>query len=598
MYYASHAPVPPYNEEGEWGARGLGACLDYNGDGVDDISMSSVDPLSPELDVLGVYYGSSSFGASGVVDLADSDVLIQLTPDATAGSESVYTNPEGAADWDGDGNIDLLVHRFASDYEDGAARMESELLLFRGGCGFYASGTVLTESDRYLSVSDPESGYLARDASISGDGNGDGFPELVLGRPASAGDDAGSLLVRSCPLAGGEYGIADFAEATYAGEDSAFGGVVSPPETSTETGARTSSWARGACGGPARGRGRGPCTWPVTDSGCTLCRAGGYGVAVIGAPVTLLSLLLACAAEPVESGATADIPVLTPPPAGEGFQVSMFGTAPPYTEVWLCSVYDLPTDEAAAVNSVEYLQNDGTHHVTLSTTYLSATPLPEGDHDCADLYADTNLMQDIVMMFGNQGEAEGTLTLPQGVAANLPAGIQLLQEIHYVNTTSEELAIYSYLNGWTIPQDDVVEGIWGGTVRDENIEIPPASEHTEWSRCVMNEDVEVQFLASHTHATATNFTIAPYDGVAPGDVFYSNDDWHDPKIQQFTSPLVVPAGEGFEFACTWSNPSEDTVNYGLLSTDEMCNMAIVFTPFSITAACDVVETSDGVLWEG
>lgn len=310
----------------------------------------------------------------------------------------------------------------------------------------------------------------------------------------------------------------------------------------------------------------------------------------------MLILLLACTPAPVDS-VPADVPTLTPPPEGEGFQISMFGTAPAYTETWLCSVYDLPTDEVAPVNSVQFLQNEGTHHMTLSTTALMGAPIEAGTYDCADLYADTTLMADMVMMFGNQGDAEGTLVLPEGVAASLPAGMQVMQEIHFVNSSDADIELYSYLNAWTIPEEDVVDGIWGGSVRDEYLEIPPGVTHTEWSRCVMNEDVEVQFLASHTHAKATEFTIAPFDGTTTGEIFYSNDDWHDPRIEQYAS-MPVPAGQGFEFACTWFNDTADTLNYGFLSTDEMCNMAIVFTPFSMTAACEVVETSDGVLWEG
>jgi hypothetical protein len=306
--------------------------------------------------------------------------------------------------------------------------------------------------------------------------------------------------------------------------------------------------------------------------------------------------LVACVESGDSAAPTADaLPYLEPPPEGEGFQVSMFGVAPPNSEVWLCEVYDLPTSESMAINWVDYLQNEGTHHLTLSTTEFAETPVEPGSYDCEDLYADSTLMEDVVMMFGNQGEAEGTLALPDGVAATLPAGIQLLHEVHYVNTTAEEVEVYSYLNGWRIPDDEVVDGIWGGSVRDEHIDIPANTEHTEWSRCVMNEDVEVQFLASHTHARASEFTIAPFDGTTTGDIFYRNDDWHDPMIEQFNPGIVVPAGQGFEFACTWFNESDAPVNYGFASTDEMCNMAIVFTPFSMTAACEVVETSDGVL---
>lgn len=104
-------------------------------------------------------------------------------------------------------------------------------------------------------------------------------------------------------------------------------------------------------------------------------------------------------------------------------------------------------------------------------------------------------------------------------------------------------------------------------------------------------------MAAHQHAKGTRFTIAPWNGTETGEIFFDNDDWHDPKITQYNPPLVIPAGEGFEFACTWFNDTAEEKNYGLYSTDEMCNMAVVFTPFDVNAACEVVETSDGVLWE-
>jgi hypothetical protein len=233
--------------------------------------------------------------------------------------------------------------------------------------------------------------------------------------------------------------------------------------------------------------------------------------------------------------------------------------------------------------------------MTVSTTALSTTRLEAGTYDCDTLYGGSSLMEDAVMMFGSQGAAEGEITLAEGVVAQVPAGIQVVHEIHYVNATSEEVPLYSYLNAWTIPDDEVTDTIWGGQVRDEALELPPQQVTTEWTRCVMNEDVEVHFLASHTHARATAFTIASFDGSASGPVFYENDDWHDPKITQYDPPLLVPAGTGFEYACTYDNRSDETVRYGLGADDEMCNLTLVYTPGSRTAECVVVETSDGQL---
>jgi len=312
-------------------------------------------------------------------------------------------------------------------------------------------------------------------------------------------------------------------------------------------------------------------------------------------------LLVGCSKDDVAdtAGAGGDPGYLAPPDPSEGFQLSMTTTAPAYTEVWDCAVYYLPTDEIENVNWIQFKQNSGTHHMTLSTLGLTgSTGLPQGQYPCSEIYGDSSLMQDQIMFYGNQGTAEGEMHLPEGVAATFPAGLEVIHEVHYVNTTDEAVELYSHLNAYTIPDSEVIEGIWGGSVRDEHINIPAASTHTEWSRCVMNRDVEVLFLASHTHELGVEFTIAPFDGETVGDVFYTNDDWHDPKIVQYEEPIVVPEGEGFEWTCTWTNEADQPVNYGLDSTDEMCNLAVVFMPFDMNAACEVVESSDGVLWEG
>jgi len=289
---------------------------------------------------------------------------------------------------------------------------------------------------------------------------------------------------------------------------------------------------------------------------------------------------------------------LAPPPEGQGFQLTLEATAPAGEETWLCDVYQMPNDSFVNVNRVEVEQTLGTHHLTLSTLGLSGGGgIEYGRYNCNDLYGDESLMQDQIMFYGNQGSATDEMLLPTGVAAQIPSGLDVIHEMHFVNTTTEPVALYSRINAWTIPSEEVVSGIWGGSVRDEHINIPPSAEHTEWSRCVFNEDVEVIFLASHTHALGREFTIAPFDGETTGEVMYSNTDWQIPLITQYDPPLVVKAGEGFEWACTWTNPNAEEVNYGLNATDEMCNLAVVHTPFSVSAECQVVETSDGVLWE-
>ncbi len=312
-----------------------------------------------------------------------------------------------------------------------------------------------------------------------------------------------------------------------------------------------------------------------------------------------MTLLFLAACSSTAEDTAPVVPTLDPPADGDGFQLAIEGTVGPYEEAWLCEVYPMPIDETSAVQSIEYLQNEGTHHMTLSTPgWTRDHGIAYGQYDCEELYTESTLMEEATMFYGNQGAATGELSLPAGTVANMPSAIDVVHEIHYVNPTDQEVPLYSVVNAYTIPQDAIENMIYGGSVRDEHINIPADDSATEWTRCVFNEDVEVLFLASHTHELGKRFTIAEYDGETVGEPFYENDDWHDPKIIQYETPIARPAGTGFEFACTWDNPHDVEKNYGLSSEDEMCNMAVVFTPFSLTAACEVVESSDGVLWEG
>ncbi|MFT7623511.1 MAG: hypothetical protein ACI9WU_002694 [Myxococcota bacterium] len=289
---------------------------------------------------------------------------------------------------------------------------------------------------------------------------------------------------------------------------------------------------------------------------------------------------------------------LAPPAEGKGFQVTMEAVAPPYEEIWVCDVYAMPIETIAAVNRVEVQQTEGTHHLTLSTLGLSsAGKVPHGRYDCNDLYGDSTLMEEQIMFYGNQGSASDVMQLPEGVAATLPSTIDVIHEMHFVNASAKPVDVFSRLNAYTIELDEVVTGIWGGSVRDEYINIPANATHSEWTRCVMNTDVEVLFLASHTHQLGVQFDVRRFDGTEVGDIMYTNDDWHIPLITQYDPPMIVPKGQGFEWTCTWDNYTDSPINYGNASTDEMCNLAVVFTPFDMGAFCEVVQSSDGVLWK-
>lgn len=314
--------------------------------------------------------------------------------------------------------------------------------------------------------------------------------------------------------------------------------------------------------------------------------------------VSALSIVsFGCGSDETSGAATPAPTELLPPPAeGEGFQLAMDAVAPAGQEMWKCLVGKVPTTGFSFVNRIEAAQTEGIHHMDIATLAFSDLVLEPGVHDCADLYANhPEIMEDGVTIFASQTPRE-KIDLPTGIVAQIPAGIDVIHEIHYVNTTAADVHVFSRVNAYTIPGTEVKGNIWGGAVRDKHLSIPAKSQATEWTRCVMNNDADLLFLASHTHQLGKSVTVSKFDGKSVGEQVYENTEWISPKLLGFgDSPLHLAAGEGLEFKCLFDNTGDTEVNWGFKATDEMCQIAIVFTPGDSSTVCTAVETSDGVL---
>lgn len=295
---------------------------------------------------------------------------------------------------------------------------------------------------------------------------------------------------------------------------------------------------------------------------------------------------------PNDSGPTRDD--LPAPADGEGFQMGIDTMAPPGEEIWKCYVADLPGAGLVAVNQVEAVQTLGVHHMDVMALGLLDLPIEPGMYDCDDLYQQYPvMMEEGIFLFATQNETE-SLQLPQGVAAVVPGNLRVMIEMHYVNPTPYEVDVWSRINAYTMPMEEVEDQIWGSAVRDVDIAVPAGTEDwVEWTRCVMNRDVELILTSTHTHELAVQADIYAFDGERRGERLYQNLDWHAPPLLQFETPLSVPAGTGFEFQCHYRNRKDHEVNWGFSADDEMCQIAIVHTPLDLNATCDVVASGAG-----
>ncbi len=289
---------------------------------------------------------------------------------------------------------------------------------------------------------------------------------------------------------------------------------------------------------------------------------------------------------------------LTPPDPSKGVQFAMDVTAPPQTEVWRCLVGSIPGVEPGQLldfNLVESKQSANIHHMDLSVLTLPEDDIEPGDYDCNVLYAQHPRLMDEIIIYASQ-HPEQKLLLPQGTVAEVPSGVKTMLEVHYVNTQDTVQTVFTRINAYWIDAHEVTNKIWGFAVRDTHLNIPAGGTTDEWTRCEMSSDIDLLVLSTHTHALAMETEVFKWDGHQVGEKVYTNTDWHAPVLMDLTlAPIHVRAGEGFEFHCHYQNAGAHDVNWGFKSTDEMCQMALVYTPGDPSITCTQVASSDGVL---
>jgi hypothetical protein len=102
-----------------------------------------------------------------------------------------------------------------------------------------------------------------------------------------------------------------------------------------------------------------------------------------------------------------------------------------------------------------------------------------------------------------------------------------------------------------------------------SISLPPDQRTTLEKTFIVSQTTTVFALTSHMHMLGERFQIKIVNGARDGELVYENTDWEHPQLLLLSTPIVLQAGEGLKSVITWNNTTGHTVQFGLLSTDEM-----------------------------
>ncbi len=245
------------------------------------------------------------------------------------------------------------------------------------------------------------------------------------------------------------------------------------------------------------------------------------------------------------------------PPGGERFVLAAGDwSMPGGQEGYRCVRQTI--DETIFVHEFYPIAPEGTHHTVV--TYTTSPSFPDGVTNCN---AGTN---DPDMIYGS-GVGTEPLVLPEGVAVEIPAGAQILVNLHLYNTSADTLTGNSGIEVVTMPEalvENRAEVLLAGPL---SFNIPAmTSGHVINGSCTMADDVTVFAVMPHMHQLGTSMTVEVGDDI----IYEGTYTFDDQRYHDITPQLALGGGTRVDVTCTYDNPTSSSVGFGDSSDQEMC----------------------------
>ena len=262
---------------------------------------------------------------------------------------------------------------------------------------------------------------------------------------------------------------------------------------------------------------------------------------------------------------------------------------PPSGDMELLSYENPNYTEDVFINRVKISMRPGSHHFIIYTFTDEIPPyfIPEEgeirpfyDDDGNIIYGNLLAMQFHKFVTGTQWPAMD-YHFPEGVALRFPHEFGFDMNTHYLNYTDEPLTGEIYTNLYFAEPSEIEHVAEILMLNNQNFNLPPNEittvERTYTFSQIRNShdipndinEIKIFQLFSHAHQHLIRFDIEVGYSDGTTDLVYTALDWEHPPILQLYDPLVLTQGMGIKLTATYDNWTDDDLQFGLLSTDEM-----------------------------
>jgi hypothetical protein len=294
-------------------------------------------------------------------------------------------------------------------------------------------------------------------------------------------------------------------------------------------------------------------------------------------------LVVGCGSSDEDEAGTTNPKGFTPPQEAPENTVGGFSANIPETtlasgdELSPCWILPLELEGPSRfVAAASLTTNAGMHHGNVTTRKKTAGEgvRPCGPEDNPGVFGGEagDIFNGGAVLFGSSTQLVGTEwhNFPKGKAYRVKDGYEIVARMHYLNATSDPVLVKPEYRWYTIPEEDVIDEIAPFAWQITDFEIPPLSEHTELSECLMPETMKIVDAMPHMHKLGQRFQVSYYGGPRDGELWLDDQGYDEyTDIQSFDPPVDLSQGYGVNFGCTWQNTFDKPIHEGI-GDNEMC----------------------------
>jgi hypothetical protein len=239
------------------------------------------------------------------------------------------------------------------------------------------------------------------------------------------------------------------------------------------------------------------------------------------------------------------------------FQTDTF-TLEPSQERYLC--YAVTTEEELVIDGYQSAGAPYLHHVVFSR---ATAPEPEGWSECDILFRYT--WQPLFIT----GAGASELDFPEDSGHKIPAGTQLVVQLHLLNATeapvNESVAITMKRSSSADPKP-----IGTYAFGTSDVQLPPSQESVLESVCTMEETVQLVAVFPHMHLLGTSMTFEVGKSEDAMNMVFKRDPYNFDDQHVELIDLTLEPGDVTRVRCSYDNPHDETITFGESTKNEMC----------------------------